>query len=93
LAGKISDQTVQRMEKKPPKEGFRIEWDNELRGFGVRITAAGVASFILYYRVGKTQRKYTIGRCNEMPAAVARKKAEGLRAQINDGRDPAGERQ
>lgn len=92
MAGKISDQTVRRMEKNPPKEGYRVEWDSEIRGFGVRITSGGVTSFMLFYRVGRQQRNYTIGRSSEMSAGAARKKALDLRAQINDGRDPAQER-
>ena len=36
---------------KAPKQGNAITWDDEIRGFGVRITAAGVVSFVLDYRI------------------------------------------
>lgn len=90
---KISDQTVRRMEKNPPREGYLVEWDSEIRGFGVRITAGRVASFMLFYRIFGRQRNYTIGRSSEMSAAAARKKALELRTQINNGKDPAEEKQ
>jgi len=45
---RIVEQTIKRM--KVPEENSRIEWDAEIPGFGVRITAAGVTSFILDYR-------------------------------------------
>ena len=50
---------------KAPEENSRIEWDAEIPGFGVRITAAGVTSFILDYRIFGRQRRYTIGRYPE----------------------------
>jgi len=90
---KISDQTVRRMEKNPPREGYLVEWDSEVRGFGVRITAGGVTSFMLFYRIFGRQRNYTIGRSSEMSAAAARKKALELRTQILNGKDPAEEKQ
>jgi integrase len=93
LAGKISDQTVRRMEKNLPQEGYRVEWDSEIRGFGVRVSSGGVTSFMLFYRIFGRQRNYTIGRCSEMSAAAARKKAVELRAQILNGQDPAEEKQ
>jgi integrase len=75
-----------------PEMGNRIEWDEKLPGFGVRITAAGVMSFILDYYVAGRRRRYTIGRHPEMTASVARARAEALRVRIRDGHDPMEER-
>ena len=41
-------------------------------GLGVRITAAGVKSYILNYRVGGSQRRMTIGRTSEVSLSRAR---------------------
>jgi integrase len=84
------EQTIKRM--KAPKESNCIEWDAEIPGFGVRITAGGVISFILDYRIFGRQRRYTIGRYPELTATAARIEAGELRAKIRAGRDPMEER-
>lgn len=75
-----------------PKVGNRIEWDESLPGFGVRITATGATSFILDYYVARRRRRYTIGRHPELTASEARGRAEALRVRIRDGYDPMEER-
>jgi hypothetical protein len=60
-------------------------------GFGVRITKAGGASFVLNYYAGGAERRATIGRFGRgdalsVGAAIA--KANELRARINAGTDP-----
>jgi integrase len=74
------------------ESGNRIVWDSELRGFGVRITAAGVVSFILDYRIHGRQRRYTIGQHPEFTATAARIEALKLRVRIQGGHDPMEER-
>ena len=49
MGNRLVEQTIKRM--KPPEENHYIEWDSEIPGFGARITAAGVVSFILDYRI------------------------------------------
>jgi integrase len=90
MGKRIVEQTIKRM--KAPEENSRIEWDAEIPGFGVRITAAGVTSFILDYRIFGRQRRYTIGRYPEMSSTAARIEAGELRAMIRAGRDPMEER-
>jgi integrase len=75
-----------------PEAGNRIDWDDKLPGFGVRITASGVTSFILDYYVAGRRRRYTIGRHPEMTANAARARAEAFRVQIRDGYDPMEDR-
>ena len=76
----------------PPTTGSRIEWDTEIPGLGIRITANGVASFILDYRIARRHRRYTIGRCSELGVAEARRCAGELRQLIREGQDPMQER-
>src|SRR5215469_11463124 len=78
---------------KAPAEGNEISWDTEVPGFGARITAAEVRSFVLDYRVGGRQRRFTIGRYPELTVAAARNRAFELRGRIRDGHDPMEERQ
>lgn len=72
----------------PPK-GNRITYDSEVKGFGVRVTAAGARSFILNYRTRSgRERRYTIGSFPDWKASVAREEAAGLKRRIDVGEDP-----
>jgi integrase len=90
MKGRIVEQTIKRM--KAPEANSYIEWDAEIPGFGVRITAAGVISFILDYRIFGRHRRYTIGRFPELTATAARIEAGELRRTIRAGQDPMEER-
>jgi integrase len=91
MATRIVDQAIRRL--KAPAANQHTEWDSEIPGFGVRITAAGVISFILDYRIHGRHRRYTIGRYpDEYSATAARTKAGELRRRIREGHDPMEER-
>ena len=75
-----------------PNTGNRIIYDSEIPGFGARMTAAGVVSFVLNYYVRGRERRYTIGRHPELSLAAARDEAIGLRELIRGGGDPLEER-
>jgi integrase len=90
MGKRIVEKSIKKMDS--PEQGNRIEWDSEIPGFGVRVTAGGVTSFILDYRIFGRQRRYTIGRYPEMKVAEARAEAGELRARIRDGHDPMEER-
>ncbi|MNR66282.1 hypothetical protein D3C85_1896930 [compost metagenome] len=38
-------------EVKPPEKGFAMHWDDKVAGYGLRVTAGGVRSFIAQGRV------------------------------------------
>lgn len=60
-------------------------------GFGVRVTKAGGASFVLNYYAGGAERRATIGRFGRgdgLSVEAAITKANALRARINAGTDP-----
>src|SRR6476469_5656198 len=67
-------------------------WDDELRGFGLRITPNGSKSYVLQYRMGgreASSRRYTIGRHGSpWTPQTARKEAERLSILIHQGIDP-----
>jgi len=77
----------------PPARGNRITFDNDVAGFGIRVTAAGTKSFIFNYRVKGTgqQRRVTIGGFPNWTTGAARAKAKDLRKRVDDGGDPRGE--
>lgn len=90
MGNRIVEQTIKRM--KPPEVDHYVEWDSEIPGFGARITAAGVVSFILDYRIFGRRRRYTIGRYPDLTATAARVEAGELRARIRAGHDLMEER-
>jgi integrase len=79
---------------KAPQEPntFTQIWDTEIPGYGLRITHAGVKSYILNYRTKGRQRKYTIGRHGDYTAETARIEAMDLRTIIAKGGDPQAEK-
>lgn len=70
-----------------------IVWDTETRGFGLRVSSGGAKSYILQRRIGKKERRMTIGRAGDMTLDKARKEAAKLVAQIVDGIDPVQEQE
>jgi integrase len=68
--------------------GARIQGAQAPRGFGVRVTAAGAKSFVLNYRFGAKERRYTIGSWPDWSALRAVREARDLRQRIDKGEDP-----
>jgi integrase len=75
-----------------PKSGKRIALDDEVVGFGVRVTAAGARSYVLRYttRSGR-ERTFTIGDATVWRTTAARDEAKRLRQVVEAGGDPAGD--
>lgn len=70
-------------------------WDDEIKGFGFKVLATGVKSYVFQYRTveGRTRRA-VIGRHSQtMTADQARVKAKKMRRTVEDGGDPLGEKQ
>ena len=86
---KLDTRTLGQLEA--PGAGNVVYYDTEVKGFGCRVTAAGVRSFILNYRTrGGRERRYTIGRHPDLSVTAARAKARELKGEIKDGHDPQG---
>ena len=71
-----------------PARGNKVRYDAELRGFGLRVTAAGARAFVLNYRVGVRERRLTIGGWPDWKVAAAREEARRLKRRIDVGEDP-----
>lgn len=67
-------------------------WDNELKGFGLKITAGGSASYVVQYRMGGREaktRRYTIGgHGSPWTPFTAREEATRLLRLVAQGIDP-----
>ncbi len=65
-------------------------WDSEVKGFGLRVTPAGVKAYVLNYRTsGGQSRRYTIGKHGSpWTCETARAKAIDVLHGLRDGVDP-----
>jgi integrase len=90
MAEKLTDGIVKALAA--PATGAKITYDADVKGFGVRVTAAGARAFILNYRtrLGR-ERRYTIGAFPDWKTAAARAEAAELKKLIDRGGDPLGE--
>ena len=75
-----------------PPTGNKLYFDSEVKGFACRVTAGGARSFVLDYRAGQRQRRYTIGAYPDWKASAAREAAKALKKRIDLGEDPMGDR-
>ena len=71
------------------KTDQKILWDDQLKGFGVRIYESGKRSFIIQIRdKSKKQFKRTIGNINLVSLKQARDEAKRILSLIHLGNDP-----
>jgi hypothetical protein len=70
-------------------ETDRIFFDNEIAGFGVRLREGGSRKFVLHYRIGGNQRRYTIGAVGVLKLEEAKQRARHALVDLGDGKDPA----
>jgi integrase len=87
---KITKTTVDQLPL--PTSGYALHWDHALHGFGVRVTAHGVKSFIVQQRIHGRDRRMTLGRHGVLTVEQARKAAKRLLGEIASGHDPLAER-
>ncbi|ESY16204.1 site-specific integrase [Mesorhizobium sp. C395A] len=75
-----------------PASGNKITYDDDVKGFGIRVTKAGARAFILNYRTRSgLERRYTIGSFPDWKSGPAREEAKNLKKQIDVGADPMGQ--
>lgn len=89
-SGKVTKRTVDAL-RAGERDAFL--WDDELRGFGVKVTPAGSVSYVYQFRLGGREartRRYTIGaHGSPWTAASARAEAERLAKLVGQGIDPS----
>jgi hypothetical protein len=77
----------------PPASGQLLVRDQELKGFGLRLTPNGVRSFIVEKRIDGRVKRLTLGRFPELTVEQARKEAQKLLGKIALGLNPLAERE
>jgi integrase len=75
-----------------PPTGNRITKDDRVRGFGIRVTAAGAKSFILNYTIAGRERRMTIGEFPAWTTLAALEEAKRLKREVDRGIDPLEQR-
>lgn len=74
-----------------PEKGQSFVWDQELKGFGVRLNPSG-KTYIVQTRVKGIERRVSLGKHGVITCDDARKKAIAELSKMLDGIDPAAEK-
>lgn len=95
MAVKLTDRAVAAAQCPVGRKDMLL-FDDVLKGFGVRVMANGRRVFLFQYNEASApggKRRVTLGTFgDELTTIKARRKAEALRGQVRDGRDPSAER-
>ena len=88
MAQRINERSVKVMVAKSGR-AYELFYDDEVKGFAVRVTASGTRSFVMNYRMlGRGERRLTIGRYPALSCTAARAAATTLALRIGNGEDP-----
>jgi Arm domain-containing DNA-binding protein len=71
-----------------PAKGNKLFYDDEVKGFACRVTAAGTRSFVLNYHIDGRERRITIGGFSQWSVIAAREEAMRLKVEADRGHDP-----
>ena len=83
-----------------PEKGNRVHYyagavlqgQTAPRGFGVRVTAGGAKAFVINFRLGGKEHRFTIGQYPDWSALHAVREARALRQRIDRGENPLADR-
>jgi len=88
---KITKRLVDSLAPSPDKDQFI--WDDEVRGFGIRLKPSGSGSFLVQYRTPEGQtRRLVLGKIGTLTPDEARKLAKTKLSAVAGGSDPSAER-
>lgn len=69
-----------------------LRWDDDIKGFGIRVWPSGAKTFFLRYRFKGRPRYLALGAYGPLTLDQARKLAQVSKADIINGKDPTEER-
>ena len=84
----LTDKAVRELEGPAPGQSVVEHWDDELTGFGLRVSGGGKRVWFVRCRVGTKQLRVPLGTIQELTAGKARKKASDALAERRLGIDP-----
>jgi integrase len=71
----------------------KVYFDEDLPGFGLRVRASGVHSWMVQYAIAGRTRRVVLGLASALDASRARATAKDLLARVRLGHDPAAEKE
>ena len=77
--------TERRIRDAKPEPKPRFLWDGQVKNLGVRITAKGTKSYVLFYRTAGRKHLATLARCSELSLKGARERAVAELSAIRAG--------
>jgi integrase len=92
LSMKLTQSSIARLTLSGGKTD-EIFFDDELPRFGIRLREGGSRKYVLHYRQAGIQRRHTIGSTATLTLQEARQRARKILVAIEDGRDPAAEKE
>lgn len=72
----------------PPATRYALHWDDTLPGYGLRITASNIRSFIVQKRINGKEHRVTICRYGILTPEQARREAQIFLGEIAQGNNP-----
>jgi integrase len=72
----------------PPGKADAIFWDDDVKGFGLRLRSDSAASWVYQFKFGRRTRRKTLGEVSSTSIKAARDMAADLRARVRMGEDP-----
>ena len=94
LAMKLTNTTIKPMTYEKTGNKADLRFDDDLRGFGVRVYPSGRKSFFISYRnPSGTKKRLVLGEFGVFTATQARTLAQETLAEVRRGHDPQAERQ
>lgn len=74
-----------------PQAKDAIYFDDDVKGFGLRISPHGLKTYLIQYRAGGRTRRVKVGRHGTLTVEEARKRARELLGAVAKGNNPAAE--
>jgi integrase len=92
LSMKLTAKTIDAV-KLPAGKSEHVEFDDEIAGFFLRIRAGGSRTLGYQYKIGKQNRRLTLGPAVKEAFPGIRQRVLDLVAQVRLGKDPAAEKE
>lgn len=73
----------------PPGKTEAVFFDDDVKGFGVRVKPSGARSYVMAWKVGGEHRRITIGSVSDTEFGKAKNRAKDIKADVRRGEDPA----